>query len=204
MNKIILHFSCWFLVKNLYMFIFVLLFRGINASSTFVEAAARRRPSKRWQTVQVSTYTQNSDVMFMRNTPLTTSCLVSLEKLMHASFKWIFHLAFLTGESLSGSRGGCCSISQLHVGDGRVHPWMSPLPCSRVPRHCSEGVLAPSPTRTHTKFLFAPGLKPRILHFSAQSSMDHPDLIFYPYNIMWSRNFQIFPWVDWKHCIVKL
>lgn len=42
----------------------MLLFREINASSTFVEAAARRRPSKRWRTVQVSTYTQNSDVPY--------------------------------------------------------------------------------------------------------------------------------------------
>lgn len=155
------------------MFSFVSLFRGINASSTFVEAAARRRPSKRWRTVQVSTYTQNSAVMFMRKHAINNKLLkVSLGKLMHASFKWIFHLVFLTGESLSGSRGGWCSISQLHLSDGRVHPWMSPLPCSRVPRHCSEGVCAPSPTRTPTKYLFAPGLKPRILHFSGQSSMD--------------------------------
>lgn len=54
---------------------FVLTFREINASSIFVEAAARRRPSKRWQTAQVSTYTQSSGIMYMRNTLLTTSFL---------------------------------------------------------------------------------------------------------------------------------
>lgn len=55
--------------------------------------------------------------------------------------------------------GGCWSRSQLHLGEGRIHPRalcedMGFIPCSKLPQ-CSEGVLgplmlpAPFPTCVH-------------------------------------------------------
>lgn len=71
-----------------------------------------------------------------------------------------FFFIFLTALSLSWSQGGGWSLSQQHMGEGRVHTWMSPqfiagpllavmgfVPCSRV--------------RTPPKCLSIPRLEPR-------------------------------------------
>lgn len=90
--------------------------------------------------------------------------------------------------SLSWSWEGCWSLSQLHMGKGQINPWMSrqlivepyvsnwgSMPYSQGPQHCSEGDLAYKKT---FRVLFAPGLEPRSLRFSAQSTT-HGNLIIF-------------------------
>lgn len=69
----------------------------------------------------------------------------------------IFSPFCLKAISLVWSQAWCWSVCHLHIGESRVHPWWNGqittgsyfdlcwglMHCSRVPRQCSKGVLAP-------------------------------------------------------------